>query len=186
MDLYTPDEFYIKDYRFVPYLTRDEIAERVTAMGQQLSTRFEDKTPIFVGILNGAFMFMSDLIREVKVPLEIDFWKLSSYGDEKVSTGDVSEIKAIDANIADRHLILVEDIVDTGLSMQYMRRQLQSHAPASVTTITLLHKKEATRYEVKLDYVGFEIENRFVIGYGLDFAQQGRNLPHIYIRDENQ
>lgn len=185
MNLYTPEQFYIKDLCFTPYISKNQIENRVAELGEELSRDFKDKTPIFIGILNGAFMFLSDLIRRVKVPCEIDFWKLSSYGDEKVSSGSVSELKAIDAEINNRHIILVEDIVDTGLSMQYMMDQLQSMSPASVTVTTLLHKKEATRFEVKLDYVGFEIADQFVIGYGLDYAQQGRNLPHIYIRDEN-
>ncbi len=185
MNLYSPEQFYIQDHCFTPYISKRKLENRVAELGRELTRDFEGKTPIFIGILNGAFMFLSDLIRQVNIPCEIDFWKLSSYGDEKVSSGSVSELKAIDAEIDNRHIILVEDIVDTGLSMQYMLEQLQSMSPASVTTITLLHKKEATRYEVNLDYTGFEIADRFVIGYGLDYAQQGRNLPHIYIRDEN-
>lgn len=184
MKTFSPKKFQIKELTFKPYIDSQDIKDRVSEIGKQLSEDFEGKTPILIGVLNGAFMFMSDLIRRMNVPCEIDFWKLSSYGDEKVSSGEVDELKSLDANIRNRQVILVEDIVDTGLSMNYMLEQLQAYNPAKVTTVTLLHKKEAMRYEVPLDYVGFEISDHFVVGYGLDYAQQGRNLPHIYIKAE--
>jgi hypoxanthine phosphoribosyltransferase len=114
----------------------------------------------------------------------MDFIKLSSYGDAKVSSGQVTNLKNIDADIAGRHVVLVEDIVDTGLSMKYLTDQLEAGKPESLSVVTLLHKKQATRYSVQLDYVGFEIPDKFVLGYGLDYSQEGRNLDQIYILDE--
>jgi hypoxanthine phosphoribosyltransferase len=184
MSTFDPDRFDIKDLTFKPYIDQEKIEQRVSEIGHKLSRRFNDDTPILIGILNGAFMFLSDLIRTLDIPCEIDFWKLSSYGDEKVSSGQIDELKSLDADIENRQVILVEDIVDSGLSMNYMLEQLDAYNPSGVTTVTLLHKKQATRYDVQLDYVGFEIPDHFVVGYGLDYAQQGRNLPHIYIRDE--
>jgi hypoxanthine phosphoribosyltransferase len=153
-------------------------------MGAELTRKFQEKRPIFIGVLNGAFIFLSDLIRHVQIPCEVDFLKLSSYGDAKVSSGQVTNLKNIDADIAGRHVVLVEDIVDTGLSMKYLTNQLEVYEPGSLSVVTLLHKKEATRHSIQLDYVGFEIPDKFVLGYGLDYSQEGRNLDQIYILDE--
>lgn len=181
-----PDTVICKGEPFDIYLTQHQIQQRVAELGAEIDRDFKDKRPIFIGVLNGAFIFLADLLRYVAIPCEVDFLKLSSYGDEKVSSGEVTELKEIDANIKGRHVILVEDIVDTGLSMNYMVDKLKEENPASIATVTLLHKAEATRHEVQLDYVGFKIPTLFVLGYGLDFAQEGRNLAQIYIlRDKN-
>jgi len=111
----------------------------------------------------------------------MDFFKLSSYGDEKISSGDVKLLKDLNADISDRHLIIVEDIVDTGLSINYIEKLLKQHNPASVKIVTLLFKPEKLKYDLKIDYIGFEIPNKFVIGYGLDYAQKYRNLKSIYV-----
>lgn len=157
----------------------------MAALADQLNRDYSDKKPIFIGVLNGAFIFLSDLLRHISIPSEVDFLKLSSYGDEKVSSGQVTDLKDIDANIEGRHILLVEDIVDTGLSMKYMIDKLQKKNPASIATVTLLHKPEATHHDVQLDYVGFKIPTLFVLGYGLDYAQEGRNLAQIYILDQS-
>jgi hypoxanthine phosphoribosyltransferase len=170
---------------FKPYLSEEKIEKRVKEMGVQISHDYEGKQPIFIGVLNGAYIFLSDLMRRVQMPCEVDFLKLSSYGDEKVSSGQVTSLKEIDADIKGRHVILVEDIVDTGLSMKYLLDQLGQKEPASLKTVTLLHKPEATHHDVQLDYVGFEIPTLFVLGYGLDYAQEGRNLAQVYILDED-
>ncbi len=180
MPNYLPDTVQCNGETFEPYLTQSQIKSRVSELGEQLSLEFEGKNPIFIGVLNGAFVFLSDLMRYISISCEIDFLKLSSYGDEKVSSGMVTDLKEIDADIKDRHIILVEDIVDTGLSMKYLIDKIKPKNPASVTVATLLHKKEATKYDIHLDYVGFEIPDEFVIGYGLDYAQKGRNLAQIY------
>lgn len=184
MSPYTPATIECNGETFKPYLSEDQLQERVKELGAQLTRDYEDKRPIFIGVLNGAYIFLSDLMRHVQMPCEVDFLKLSSYGDEKVSSGQVTSLKEIDADIKGRHVILVEDIVDTGLSMKYLLEQLGTKEPASLATVSLLHKKDATHYDVQLDYVGFKIPTLFVLGYGLDYAQEGRNLAQIYILDE--
>lgn len=173
-----------RDERFRLYLDAHTIKERIAAVGSRISEDYAHTTPILVSVLNGAFMFTADLMREITIDCEIDFIKLSSYGDEKVSSGQVHELKSIDANLKDRDVIIVEDIVDTGLSMQFMLKRLSVMQPNTLRVATLLHKPEATRPDLSLDYVGFEIPDLFVIGYGLDYGQIARNLPDIYILDE--
>lgn len=179
-----PETVICNGESFKIFITKEQLEERLSQLGRQLDKDFADKKPIFIGVLNGAFIFLADIMRHVTIPCEVDFIKLSSYGDEKVSSGKVTELKHIDAPIEGRHIILVEDIVDTGLSMNYLLENVKKQNPASVSVITLLHKKEATKYPVQLDYVGFEIPNAFVLGYGLDYAQEGRNLAQIYVLDE--
>lgn len=181
MDLYQPEYVNVNGEEFRVYLTHEEIQQRIKKIGQQISKDYKEKKPIFIGVLNGAYIFLADLMRYVSIPCEVDFLKLSSYGDEKVSSGQVQELKEIDADLKDRHVILVEDIVDTGLSMTYMLDKLKLSNPASLTVVTMLHKEDATRYDIQIDYVGFKIPNLFVLGYGLDYAQEGRNLAQIYI-----
>jgi hypoxanthine phosphoribosyltransferase len=170
--------------QFRIYLDEATIRERVRALGRQISKDYRGRSPILIGVLNGAFIFLSDLMREIEIDCEVDFLKLSSYGAEKISSGVVHELKKIDASIKGRDVIIVEDIVDTGLSMEFILNSLEEYEPASVRTAVLLHKYEATRVEVQLDYVGFRIKNLFVIGYGLDYGQLARNLKDIYILDE--
>ncbi|MEX0601062.1 MAG: hypoxanthine phosphoribosyltransferase [Rhodothermales bacterium] len=172
--------------RFDLYLDRQRIQRRVDEMGAAVSDDYAGKTPILIGVLNGSFIFLADLMRSITIDCEVDFWKLSSYGARKVSSGDVTELKKVDAELAGRHVIVVEDIVDTGLSIEYVVQRIQDYGPASLRVATLLHKPEATASEVELDYVGFRIPDRFVIGYGLDFGQLGRNLPEIYIQSDEQ
>ncbi len=184
MTNYTPRLVQCNGETFKPFLSTAALEERVAELGVELTEAFRGKRPIFIGVLNGAYIFLSDLMRHVQIPCEVDFLKLSSYGDEKVSSGQVTSLKEIDADIEGRHVVLVEDIVDTGLSMKYLLDQLEQKEPASLSTVTLLHKTEATHHDVQLDYVGFQIPTLFVLGYGLDYAQEGRNLAQIYILDE--
>lgn len=162
----------------------ETIRSRVREIGREIDRDYAGKNPILIGVLNGAFIFLADLIRTLEIACEVDFMKLSSYGASKVSSGDVKQLKAVDADIEGRHVVVVEDIVDTGHSMEYILGLLGGLGPASLRVATLLHKVEATERPVQLDYVGFCIPNRFVIGYGLDYAQKGRNLQAIYIRAE--
>lgn len=170
--------------RFRVYLDRETIRKRVAEIGREISEEYEGRVPILIGVLNGSFMFLSDLMREITIDCEVDFWKLSSYGVAKVSSGQVRELKKLDADLHGRHVIIVEDIVDTGLSMDYILERIREYEPTSMRVVTLLHKEDATEVDVRLDYVGFRIPNRFVIGYGLDYGQLARNLPEIYILDE--
>lgn len=179
-----PDVVTCRGEQFRLYLDQDTIQQRVAEIGRQISEDYDGQVPILIGVLNGSFMFIADLMRAITIDCEIDFLKLSSYGAQKVTSGNVRELKKIDADLHGRHVVIVEDIVDTGLSMQYMLRIMDELEPASVRIATLLHKAEATRVDIPLDYVGFEIRNLFVIGYGLDYGQIARNLPAIYILEE--
>jgi len=174
----------IRGERFRKYLTAETLAQRTRELGQQIAADYGDEKPILIGVLNGAFIFLADLMREIQIDCEVDFLKLSSYGASKITSGKVTELKAVDADITGRHLIVVEDIVDTGLSMQFLIERLSKENPASIRVATLLHKAEATRVDVPLDYVGFRIRNLFVVGYGLDYGQVGRNLADIYILED--
>ncbi len=167
--------------KFVPYLSCEAIQKRITELGEEISEEYKTKLPIFIGVLNGSFMFMGDLMKSISINCEIDFFKLSSYGDEKISSGRVKLVKDLNADITDRHLIIVEDIIDTGLSINYIEQLIKEHNPASLKVVTLLLKPESLKYDVKIDYIGFKIPNKFVIGYGLDYAQKYRNLPSIYV-----
>ena len=177
------DVIFCQGERFRRSIDEETIQRRITEIGLEISTEYEGKTPILIAVLNGAFMFVADLIRAIQIDCEIDFLKLSSYGAAKVSSGDVRELKRIDADIKDRHIIIVEDIVDTGVSMRFILDSLAEYQPASIAVATFLHKPDATREELDLDYVGFEIPNKFVVGYGLDYGQLGRNFGAVYIED---
>ena len=177
----THSTVYYKDEPFRIYLDEATIQNRVNELGAEISRDYANATPILIGVLNGAFMFVADLMRAMSIDCEIDFLKLSSYGAAKVSSGDVRELKRIDADIQGRHVIVVEDIVDTGVSMRFILDTIAEYDPASVAVATFLHKPDASTVEVKLDYVGFEIPNKFVVGYGLDYGQIGRNLRAVYI-----
>ncbi len=172
--------------RFRLYLDEATLQARIAELGREISRDYTGKTPILIGVLNGSFMFIADLMRALDIDCEVDFWKLSSYGAEKVSSGQVRELKKVDATLEGRHILIVEDIVDTGLSMQYILDRMNAYNPASLRVVTLLHKPDATRSDVQLDYVGFHIPNVFVLGYGLDYGQLGRNLPEIYLLDEDR
>lgn len=178
------DEIHIGNEKFVPYLTEEKLQERVKELGEKLSHDYKNKLPIFIGILNGSFMFLSDLLKNVTIHCEMDFFKLSSYGDAKISSGNVKMLKELNADISERHVIIVEDIVDSGLSLKYIQELLEQHNPASVKYASLLVKPGSLKYEVKIDYIGFEIKDEFVIGYGLDYAQKYRNLKSIYVLSE--
>lgn len=179
------DLIHVNGDAFRVHYPEEKLHARVAELGAEISRDFDGKRPILIGVLNGAFMFLADLMRAITIPCEVDFMKLSSYGEAKISSGAVEHLKRVDADLAGRHVIVVEDIVDTGLSMQFIFEQMRQRGPASITTAVLLHKPEATKIkDLKLDYVGFEIPNIFVLGYGLDYAQEGRNLKHLYILDE--
>ncbi|MCH7402804.1 hypoxanthine phosphoribosyltransferase [Belliella kenyensis] len=169
----------IKDKEFVPFITESELLDRINVLGKQISEKFKDDQPILLGVLNGAFMFLSDLSKSIDIPVEVSFVKMSSYSGTS-STGEVKDLIGLGVDIKDRKVIVVEDIVDTGLSMSYLLELLSKKQPADVSVVTLLYKPEALKHAIKLDFVGFEIPNKFVVGYGLDYDGLGRNLPEIY------
>lgn len=170
--------------KFVEMISEEEIQKRVKEIGSQISDEYKGKLPIFISVLNGSFMFLSDVIKHVDIHCEIDFIKLSSYGDQKISSGNVKTLKELNADINERHVIIVEDIVDTGLSINYLEKMMKEYNPASVKIASLLVKPGSLKYDVKIDFTGFEIPDKFVIGYGLDYAQKYRNLSSIYVLSE--
>jgi hypoxanthine phosphoribosyltransferase len=168
---------------FKIFISEEDIQKRISELAAELNRDFEGKVPIFIGILNGSFIFMSDLIREITIDCEIDFFKLSSYGDAKISSGNVRMLKDLNCEVEGRDIIIVEDVVDSGLSIAYIRDLIMQQNPRSFSVVTLLYKKFVAKINFPLDYVGFEIPTEFVIGYGLDYAQKWRNLRSIYVLD---
>ena len=154
---------------------------RIAELGVEISADYVDRDLLLVGVLKGAVFFMADLMRELAVPCEIDFMAISSYGAATDSSGVVRILKDLDINVADRHVLVVEDIIDSGLTLSYLMRNLRARKPASLEICALLTKPERREIDVPVRYVGFEIPNRFVIGYGLDFAERYRNLPYVAV-----
>lgn len=173
----------IKDKYFVPFIKSDTLQSRIRELGQQLSKDYASKNPLLIGVLNGSFMFVADLFKNIDIDCEITFIRVSSYQSTE-SSGQVKQIIGLKESIQGRHVIIIEDIVDTGLTMQEVLGQMASMKPESIKIMTLLYKPEAIKVPLKLDYVGFEIENRFVVGYGLDYDNLGRNLDEIYVLSE--
>jgi hypoxanthine phosphoribosyltransferase len=166
--------------RFQRYLRAEVIDQRVREIAREVRERYTGKCPVMVGVLNGSFIFLADLIRHMAIPCEIDFVKISSYEKAMRSSGAVLMKKDLDAQVLGRHILLVEDIVDTGGSVRFLLDHFIKKEPASLAVATLFLKPEIFQPKCHLDYVGFEIPNRFVVGYGLDCAQQWRHLPDLY------
>jgi hypoxanthine phosphoribosyltransferase len=160
-------------------LDETTLQTRVVELGLEISADYDGRDLLLVGVLKGAVFFMADLMRQLTVPCEIDFMAISSYGAATDSSGVVRILKDLDVNIAGRDVLVVEDIIDSGLTLSYLMRNLSARRPASLEVCTLLTKPERREIEVPVRYVGFEIPNKFVIGYGLDFAERYRNLPYI-------
>lgn len=156
-----------------------QIKWRVKELAQQISRDMEGKNPLFLAVLNGAFIFAADLMREMSIPCEISFVKLASY-QGTTSTGKIKEVMGINEDLSGRHVIILEDIVETGLTIKQMKESLGTRNPASVSVCTLFFKPERLQEDLKFDYVAFEIPNDFILGYGLDFDQQGRGLKDLY------
>ena len=169
----------IKDKTFETSMPEVEIKNRVKELAQQMSRDLEGKNPLFLAVLNGAFIFAADLIREMTIPCEISFVKLASY-QGTTSTGTIHEVIGINENLSGRTVVIVEDIVESGLTIKRMMEQLGTRNPASVQVCTLFFKPERLKEDLKLDYVAFEIPNDFILGYGLDYDQQGRGLRDLY------
>jgi len=174
------NEITINNDRFTLYLSEEQIKNRVKELAALINEDYRGKVPIFIGILNGSFIFFSDLVREISLDCEVDFLKLSSYGDAKISSGQVRLIKDLNCQVNGRDIIVVEDIIDSGLSIDFMKKLVMRENPASFRVVTLLLKKSVAKVNFPIDYVGFEIPPEFVIGYGLDYAQKVRNLKSIY------
>jgi hypoxanthine phosphoribosyltransferase len=157
----------------------DDLKQRVRQLGEAISADYADKDLLLVGVLKGAVFFLSDLMRHIDIPCEVDFMAVASYGSATDSSGVVRILKDLDAAIEGRHVLIVEDIVDSGLTLQYLLRNLGAREPTSLEVCALLTKPERRKVELPIRYVGFEIPNRFAIGYGLDHAERYRNLPYV-------
>ena len=167
------------DYELSPVISDEDIQKRVNEIAMDLSQKFKDEVPILIGILNGCFIFMADLIRALDIDCEMDFIKLASYKGSH-STGTVRLLKDISAEITGRHVVIVEDIIDSGLTIKFIKDRMQDAAPASLMIVTLLLKPDVANLDFPIDIVGFEIAPDFVVGYGLDYDQKMRHLPAIY------
>jgi hypoxanthine phosphoribosyltransferase len=164
-------------------IDEETLAARVAELGAEVSAEYEGRDLLLIGVLKGAVFFMADLMRTLTIPCEIDFMAISSYGAQTDSSGVVRILKDLDINIEGRHVLVVEDIIDSGLTLSYLMRNLEAREPASLEVCALLTKPDRREIDVPVRYIGFEIPNRFVIGYGLDFAERYRNLPYVGVLD---
>ncbi len=173
----------VKDKYFKPFIKEAAILERINEIAAQIKDRYEGKRPIFLAVLNGSFMVASDLVKSMDFDCEITFTSLSSY-QSMASSGEVQTLIGLKNSIENRHIIIVEDIIDSGRTMHHFLKTLQKEKPASVAIFTLLYKPNAIVFPLEIDYIGFEIDNKFVIGYGLDYDEYGRQYRDIYQLDE--
>ena len=162
-------------------LTEEQLQEKVKELGKQITADYKGRTPLVICVLKGAFIFMSDLVKQIEIPIEIDFMAVSSYGNSTKSTGVVKIIKDLDASVEGRDVLIVEDIIDSGLTLSYLIDVLERRNALSVAVVTLLDKPERRSVDLEVEYKGFVLPDEFVVGYGLDYAEKYRNLPYIGI-----
>ncbi len=175
-----PMKIQVEDKEFQCFIEYEQIKKRIRLLGIQLNVDYENRKPVFIGVLNGSFIFLSDLMKEVNIPAEIHFIKVASYKNDS-STGFVKDIIGLNIDLKGRDVVIVEDIVDSGVTLQHIMKQIKAHEPASIAICTLLLKPKALKVDLgEIPYVGFEISNEFVVGYGLDYNGLGRNLKDIY------
>lgn len=175
----------MKEYKFGDVMiSKEDLQKRIAELGRQISQDYKGESILAICVLKGAVLFMSDLIREIDVETKIDFMAVSSYGASTASSGIVRILKDLDSNIDGENLLIVEDIIDSGLTLKYLKDYLLARNPKSLKICTLLDKPERRAADVKADYIGFEIENKFIVGYGLDYDQKYRNLPYISYLEE--
>ena len=160
-------------------ITEDQLRVRIAELGKELAKDYENKTPVFIGVLKGAVMFFADMTRATPIPCEYDFMAVSSYGAATISSGNIKLVKDISINIKGRHVVILEDILDTGHTLNFVIQHLLEMEPASLKICTLLDKPERRQAPISADYIGFTIPNKFVVGYGLDYNEVYRNIPYI-------
>lgn len=173
------DKITIKDKTFIKYITANEIDIAVTILAEKINTDYKGKTPIMMVVLNGAILFASDLLKKINIDCEVSCIKVTSY-DGLNSTNKVKSLIGLNTDITDRDVIIIEDIVDTGLTISALIEQLKSGNPSSIKIAALTFKRDAYKTEIPIDYIALEIPNKFIVGYGLDYDELGRNLPDIY------
>ena len=180
-----PEIIHIHDKSFVPYLSNNEITGKVRELAEQINKEYQGRKPLFISVLNGSFMFSADLFKFINIEAEICFIKLASYKGTR-SSGQIITAIGLDTDLSGRHIIIVEDIIDTGKTLSQFLPQVYNQQPASVKIAVLLHKPEATVFPVKIDFTCFTIPDKFVVGYGLDYNGLGRNLAQLYQLKEDE
>jgi hypoxanthine phosphoribosyltransferase len=168
-----------ENYTTLKEISEQEIRQRVKAIARDITKDYQDRAPVLIGVLNGVFIFFADLVREIPFTPEIDFVRVASYGSQDTSSGTIALTKDVELSIQARPVIVVEDIIDTGLTLAYLVDHLQKKGPESVRICALINKVERREKAVRIDYCGFEVEKGFVVGYGLDYNEKFRNLPYI-------
>lgn len=175
---------HLKDKAFTILIPEEQLLDRIQKMAQQINQEYSDKLPLFLAVLNGSFMFASDLLKHITIPCEITFVKVASY-QAIHSTGKLTQLIGLSDEISGRHIIILEDIVDTGITIEGIVNDLQKKNPLSIQIATLLYKPQAYVKQIPIQYIGFSIPNQFVVGYGLDYDQMGRNLKDLYVLQED-
>ena len=165
-------------------ITEEQLQQKVQELGRQIAADYSDKNLLMVSVLKGSILFMADLMRAIDIPLEVDFMSVSSYGSKSVTSGEVRILKDLGGSIEGKDLLIVEDILDSGLTLSYLTKMLKSRNPSSIRLCTLLDKPERRHVSVQPEYVGFTIPDAFVVGYGLDYAEKYRNLPFVGVLKE--
>ena len=183
-----PDGYPHSGEQLQEIISPDLLQKRVIEIGREISKKYKGKIPIIIGVLNGAFLFMADLVRNLSIQFEVDFIKIDSYGDNTKSSGTVRLLKDISANITGRDVIVVEDIVDTGLTLNFLKHRMEEASPKSLRFAACLYKPNVATQDISIDWVGFNIDDHYVVGYGLDLKQIYRGLPgiHAVINESNQ
>jgi len=179
-EIIIPEGYPFAGKQLIEVISPESLQSRINVIGQEISHHYEDKIPIIIGVLNGAFLFMADLVRNLDIEYEVDFIKIDSYGNNTKSSGTVRLLKDISAEITNRHVIIVEDIVDTGLSLAFLKHRMEDAGPKSLKFVTCLYKSEVAKLDFDIDWIGFNIDKRYFVGYGLDLKQIFRGLPGIY------
>ena len=179
--LIVPDGYPLSGSTLEEIIPPEKVQNRVREIGSEISKMYSKKVPIIIGVLNGAFLFMADLVRNLDIEFEVDFIKIDSYGDNAKSSGTVRLLKDISADITGRHVIVVEDIVDTGLSLKFLKHRIGEASPKSLRFASFLFKPEVASKDLKIDWIGFNIKDQYVVGYGLDLKQIFRGLTGIYL-----
>ncbi|MDR0229252.1 MAG: hypoxanthine phosphoribosyltransferase [Flavobacteriaceae bacterium] len=172
-------EIQVLDKKFVPFISEEKIQNRLAELAKQIETDMNGEVPVFIGVLNGSFMVVSDLVKKYKGACEMSFVKMASYIGTQ-STNKVNQLMGLDIDVTDRQVIIVEDIVDTGNTVVALKQLFDQQRPKGVRIFTLCLKPEAYKKDIPLDYIAFEIENKFIVGYGMDYDKHGRNIPEIY------